>query len=167
MTLYCLHRGCSVLLAEAMTDLRQVTLSFGFPATIPEVPDTGLAAPSIVDFTPAQFTDPDTWLDCPVPNLYDLTVLERQSQTRLLEHLPLDNQSTTRGDITIGLVNPIQDTTVCAVAIQLILHCNKKDLSMLEVDTRLRHGYRPLRSPLEGCRVNNWVLLTVLAELIQ
>lgn len=151
-----------------MTDLCQVTLSFGFPATIPEVADTGPAAPSIVDFTPSQSTDLNTWLDYPIPNFYDPTVLERQSQTRLLEHLPLDNQSTTRGDITMGLVNPIlQDTTVCAVAIQLVFHCNKKDLSMLEVDTKLRHGYRPPRSPLEGCRVNNWVLLTVLAEIIQ
>ncbi|EAL90940.1 uncharacterized protein AFUA_1G16115 [Aspergillus fumigatus Af293] len=121
--------------------LPNVTLGFGFAATIPEVADTGLAAPSIVDFTPSQSTDLNTWLDCPIPDFYDPTVLERQSQTRLLEHLPLDNQSTIEGDITIGLVNPIlQDTTVCAVAIQLILHCNKKDLSMLEVDTKLRHG---------------------------
>ncbi|KAF7125579.1 hypothetical protein CNMCM5793_001796 [Aspergillus hiratsukae] len=128
-----------------------VTPSFGFPATIPEAADTGPAAPLSVDFTLSQSTDLDTWLDFPVPNLYEPTVLERQSQTRLLEHLPLANQSTTGGDIAIGLVDPVlHDTTLCAVAIQMVRRCNKKDLSMLELDDKLRHGYMIARSPLEG-----------------
>lgn len=90
-----------------MIDLCQVTPGFGFPATIPGVADTGLAAPSIADFTPSQSTDLNTWLECPIPDFYDPTVLERQSPSHLLEHLPLDNQSTTRGDITVGWVKPL------------------------------------------------------------
>lgn len=121
-----------------------------------------------VDLTPSQSTDLSTWLDFSLPNLYEPTVLERQSQTRLLEHLPLANQGTTSGDITIELVDPVlHDTTLCAVAIQIVCCCNKKDLSMLELDDKLRHGYMIARSPLEGCRVKNWVLLTVLAKIIQ
>jgi arsenic resistance protein ArsH len=38
---------------------------------------------------------------------------------------------------------------------------------MVELDAKLRHGYRNARSPLEGCRVTNWVLLSVLAEITQ
>jgi arsenic resistance protein ArsH len=145
-----------------------VAPSFGFPTSIREVADTGLAAPSTFDFTPSQSTDLSTCLDFPVPTLHEPIVLERESQTRLLELLPTTNQSTAGLDITIGLVDPIlQDTTLCAVAIQIVRHCNKKALSMVELDAKLRHGYRNARSPLEGCRVTNWVLLSVLAEITQ
>ncbi|EAW20297.1 bZIP transcription factor [Aspergillus fischeri NRRL 181] len=154
--------------ADSMAlQLPNVTPSFGSPTTIREVADTGLVAPSSVDFTP-QSTDLSTCLDFPVPGFHELMVPERESQTRLLELLPPTNQSTTGLDIPIGLVDPIlQDTTLCAVAIQIVRHCNKKDLSMMELDAKLRHGYRNARSPLEGCRVSNWVLLSVLAEIIQ
>ncbi|RHZ70327.1 hypothetical protein CDV55_107782 [Aspergillus turcosus] len=156
-----LHTGSSALQSP------NVIPSFGFPATIPEVADTGLAVPLSVDFTPSQSTDLNTWLDFPGPNLHEPSVLERQSQTRLLDHLSLA-QGITSGDIPIELVDPVlHDTTLCAVAIQIVRRCNMKNLSMLELDDKLRHGYRVARSPLEGCRVNNWVLLTVLAEIIQ
>ncbi|PKX91178.1 bZIP transcription factor [Aspergillus novofumigatus IBT 16806] len=148
--------------------LPNVTPTFGFPATTREVANTGPAAPSSVDFTPSQSTDLSTCLDFRVPTLHGPTVPDEESQSRLLELLPPTNQSTTGLDITIGLVDPIlQDTTLCAVAIHLVRHCNKKALSMVELDAKLRHGYRNARSPLEGCRVTNWVLLSVLAEIIQ
>jgi arsenic resistance protein ArsH len=121
-----------------------------------------------VDFTISQSTYLNTFWDFPVPTLYEPTILERQSQSRLLEHLPLANQGATGGDLGIGSADPVlHDTTLCAVAIQIVRRCNKKDLSMLELDDKLRHGYMIARSPLEGCRVNNWVLLTVLAEIMQ
>lgn len=93
---------------------------------------------------------------------------EGESRTSPLELLPPTNQSTIGLNMPIGLVDPIlQDTTLCAVAIQIVRHCNKKNLSMVELDAKLRHGYRNARSPLEGCRVTNWVLLSVLAEIVQ
>lgn len=149
-------------------ELPNVTSSFGSPTTIREVADTGLVAPSSVDFTPSQSTDLSTCLDFPGPGLHELTVPEGESRTSPLELLPPTNQSTIGLNMPIGLVDPIlQDTTLCAVAIQIVRHCNKKNLSMVELDAKLRHGYRNARSPLEGCRVTNWVLLSVLAEIVQ
>ncbi|KAG2415447.1 hypothetical protein HFD88_006638 [Aspergillus terreus] len=58
-----------------------------------------------------------------------------------------------------------QDTTVCAVALELVMRCNTKNLSILELDMRLRCGYRSARFQWEGCRVDNQVLFAVLSEI--
>ncbi|EAU38944.1 predicted protein [Aspergillus terreus NIH2624] len=58
-----------------------------------------------------------------------------------------------------------QDTTVCAVALELVMSCNTKNLSILELDMRLRCGYRSARFQWEGCRVDNQVLFAVLSEI--
>ncbi|KAL5356940.1 hypothetical protein BJX96DRAFT_143647 [Aspergillus floccosus] len=58
-----------------------------------------------------------------------------------------------------------QDTTVCAVALELVMSCNTKNLSISELDMRLRCGYRSARFQWEGCRVDNRVLFAVLAEI--
>ncbi|OJJ99140.1 hypothetical protein ASPACDRAFT_120280 [Aspergillus aculeatus ATCC 16872] len=58
------------------------------------------------------------------------------------------------------------DTTVCAVALELVMSYNTKNLSISELDLRLRAGYRSARVPWEGCRVDNQVLFAVLAEVI-
>jgi arsenic resistance protein ArsH len=121
-----------------------------------------------LDIPLAPSTGPDTHLDFLIPDLYRPSLLEREWLAQLLDLQPLANQSTTSGDITGGFDHPVlQDATLCTIAIRIIRLCNKKDLSMLDLDTKLRHGYRKARSPLEGCRVDNWVLLTVLAEIIQ
>ncbi|KAI9373591.1 hypothetical protein BJX61DRAFT_533004 [Aspergillus egyptiacus] len=59
-----------------------------------------------------------------------------------------------------------QDTTVCAVALELVMNCNTKNLSILDLDMRLRCGYRSARFQWEGCRVDNQVLFAVLAEIM-
>ncbi|OJJ67595.1 hypothetical protein ASPBRDRAFT_333099 [Aspergillus brasiliensis CBS 101740] len=59
-----------------------------------------------------------------------------------------------------------EDTTVCAVALELVMNCNTKNLSILELDMRLRCGYRSARFQWEGCRVDNQVLFAVLAEIM-
>ncbi|KAL2833809.1 hypothetical protein BDW59DRAFT_156607 [Aspergillus cavernicola] len=58
-----------------------------------------------------------------------------------------------------------QDTTVCSVALELVMNHNTKNLSILELDMRLRCGYRSGRFQWEGCRVDNQVLFAVLAEI--
>ncbi|GAB1191843.1 hypothetical protein APSETT444_001026 [Aspergillus pseudonomiae] len=60
-----------------------------------------------------------------------------------------------------------QDTTVCAVALELVMNCNTKNLSITELDMRLRCGYRSARFQWEGCRVDNQVLFAVLAEVMR
>lgn len=59
-----------------------------------------------------------------------------------------------------------EDTTVCAVALELVMNCNTKNLSILELDMRLRCGYRSAQFQWEGCRVDNQVLFAVLAEIM-
>ncbi|KAE8140797.1 hypothetical protein BDV38DRAFT_279768 [Aspergillus pseudotamarii] len=61
--------------------------------------------------------------------------------------------------------NEYQDTTVCAVALELVMNYNTKNLSISELDMRLRCGYRSARFQWEGCRVDNQVLFAVLAEV--
>lgn len=83
-------------------------------------------------------------------------------------HLPdfVTNQSIS-GNISAVMVNCVlQDTTLCTVAFRIVDLCNKKNVNVLELDSKLRCGYRNARTPLEGCRVDNWVLLSVLAEII-
>ncbi|KAL4786404.1 hypothetical protein BJX76DRAFT_118070 [Aspergillus varians] len=58
-----------------------------------------------------------------------------------------------------------KDTTVCAVALELVMKCNAKNLSISELDRLLRCGYRSARFQWEGCRVDNQVLFAVLAEI--
>ena len=58
-----------------------------------------------------------------------------------------------------------QNTTVCAVALELVMSCNRKNLSISELDMRLRCGYRRAQFQWEGCRVDNRVLFAVLSEI--
>lgn len=60
-----------------------------------------------------------------------------------------------------------QDTIVCAVALELVMNYNTKNLSISELDMRLRCGYRSARFQWEGCRVDNHVLFAVLAEVMR
>ncbi|RDK42289.1 hypothetical protein M752DRAFT_276263 [Aspergillus phoenicis ATCC 13157] len=62
--------------------------------------------------------------------------------------------------------NNYEDTTVCAVALELAMNCNTKNLSIMELDLRLRCGYRSARFQWEGCRVDNQVLFEVLTEIM-
>jgi hypothetical protein len=71
------------------------------------------------------------------------------------------------GNIPAGLINCVlQDTTLCSVAFQIVDLCNKKNINVSELDSKLRCGYRNAQTPFEGCRVDNWVLLSVIAEII-
>ncbi|OJI99733.1 hypothetical protein ASPVEDRAFT_523957 [Aspergillus versicolor CBS 583.65] len=65
---------------------------------------------------------------------------------------------------TVGLVN--NETTLCSIAFHLIVQCNRAGKDVLELETKLRYGYRMPALPGEGCRVDNRTLLTVLAELV-
>ncbi|KAL2802997.1 flavoprotein-like protein [Aspergillus granulosus] len=58
------------------------------------------------------------------------------------------------------------ETTLCSVAFNLIIQCNRTGKNVLELETRLRYAYKMPTSPGEGCRVDNETLLAVLAELV-
>ncbi|CEL07341.1 hypothetical protein ASPCAL10500 [Aspergillus calidoustus] len=58
------------------------------------------------------------------------------------------------------------ETTLCSVAFHLIIQCNRTGKDVLQIETRLRTGYKMPTCPGEGCRVDNMILLGVLAELV-
>ncbi|KAL1962411.1 hypothetical protein VTN77DRAFT_9682 [Rasamsonia byssochlamydoides] len=85
------------------------------------------------------------------------------TEPSLAELLSLANQNV---EIATGSSNAVlKDTTLCVVALQLVIHCNKKKVDMLELNMKLRCGYRRAQTPQEGCRIDNRVLLAVLAEI--
>jgi hypothetical protein len=54
---------------------------------------------------------------------------------------------------------------LCSVAYRLILQLNKRQYGGLEIDTKIRCGFRLGRTQSEGCRVDLGVLFAVLAEI--
>jgi hypothetical protein len=58
------------------------------------------------------------------------------------------------------------ETTLCSVAFNLIIQCNRTGKDVLELETKLRYGYKMPAGPGEGCRVDNGTLLAVLCELV-
>ncbi|KAJ5429693.1 hypothetical protein N7491_006709 [Penicillium cf. griseofulvum] len=57
------------------------------------------------------------------------------------------------------------DTTLCSLACQWVIQCNTKGVELDVLYFRMEHGFKQGNSPLEGCRVDNQVLLKVLAEI--
>lgn len=63
--------------------------------------------------------------------------------------------------------NTIQttDTTLCTAAFGLVMRCNKRSVSIGEIEAKLRCGYQSAVFQWEECRVENRVLLAVLSEV--
>ncbi|KAF2865889.1 hypothetical protein BDV95DRAFT_585297 [Massariosphaeria phaeospora] len=61
---------------------------------------------------------------------------------------------------------PLDNTTLCSLAFSLVMVNNRKGYSTTELDIRLRAGYRPGSEPSDGCRIENKVLFSVLAEIL-
>ncbi|KAJ5158667.1 uncharacterized protein N7500_008318 [Penicillium coprophilum] len=57
------------------------------------------------------------------------------------------------------------DTTLCSLACQWVIQCNTKGVELDVLYFRMERGFRQGNSPLEGCRVDNQVLLKVLTEI--
>ena len=57
------------------------------------------------------------------------------------------------------------NTTLCSLAFSLVLKNNRKGYSTTDLDIRLRVGYRLGETILEGCRIDNKILFSVLAEI--
>ena len=64
-------------------------------------------------------------------------------------------------------VEDVSDTTtLCSWAFSLVIKSNLKGYSAADLDLKLRVGYRHGATPTEGCRIDNKVLLSVLAEIM-
>jgi hypothetical protein len=58
-----------------------------------------------------------------------------------------------------------KNTTLCSLACQWVVQCNSKGVELDVLYLRMERGFKQGNSPLEGCRVDNQVLLSVLAEI--
>jgi hypothetical protein len=73
----------------------------------------------------------------------------------------------TKAFSNVVTVDDVSDTTtLCSWAFSLVLKSNLKGYSAADLDLKLRAGYRHGFTPTEGCRIDNKVLLNVLAELM-
>lgn len=71
---------------------------------------------------------------------------------------------------TIAIPNPCnvtteEQTTLCSVAYEMVMKHNKKQYNEAELNIKLCKGFRSAQTPLEGCRVENKILFSVLAEI--
>lgn len=60
---------------------------------------------------------------------------------------------------------PEDGSMLCSMAYKLIMQYNRKGYDDLQLNIKLRKGFKKGRTPLEGCRVENKVLFSVLAEI--
>lgn len=102
----------------------------------------------------------------PMSDIYTSDLYERALEHHPFDFLSATNQNLPGSIFGRGTDDVFQDTTLCTIAIQIVGLCNKKNIDILELDSKLRPGYRNVSAPLEGCRVDNRVLLSVLAEII-
>ena len=58
-----------------------------------------------------------------------------------------------------------RNTTLCSLACQWVIQCNTKGVELDVLYFRMQHGFKKGNNPLEGCRVDNQVLLEVLTEI--
>jgi len=58
-----------------------------------------------------------------------------------------------------------ENTTLCSLAFSLLMSNNRKGYSAVDLDLKLRAGYMCGASTSEGCRIDNKVLFSVLAEI--
>jgi hypothetical protein len=79
---------------------------------------------------------------------------------------PQDHSAMNLSTSTTPLGLESSTTTLCTTAFSLVLESNRKGFSATDLDLKLRVGYRFSATPLEGCRVDNHVLLDVLAEIL-
>lgn len=56
-------------------------------------------------------------------------------------------------------------TTLCSVAFRLVARCNRRSMDLNMVYVQMQHGFHRGRTLIDGCRVDNQVLLAVLTEI--
>jgi hypothetical protein len=108
--------------------------------------------------------------DLPFPELQDLAtqVEPNQSSWDILLQSSLDNLfggSQLSRQNTKHLCEAGEKTTLCSIAYRLVFQCNKQGLGDTELNVKMQHGFQAGRTRLEGCRIDNEVLISVLAEI--
>tara|TARA_R110002003_G_scaffold1193_6_gene22772 strand:- start:1225 stop:1653 length:429 start_codon:yes stop_codon:yes gene_type:complete len=103
--------------------------------------------------------------DLPNTSTSALESLQTNIQAESLVQLAGDTLSTEVSSNTIPAEDVSDTTTLCSAAFSLVLKNNLKGYSAADLDLKLQVGYRCGAAPSEGCRVDNKILINVLAEI--
>lgn len=69
------------------------------------------------------------------------------------------------GQVEEVLGHTDEDTTLCSLAYRWVIQCNSRNVDLQVISGWMQHGFQLGRDPMEGCRINNQILLAVLTEL--
>jgi hypothetical protein len=106
-------------------------------------------------------------INVPLPwELSDFPASSASSHMEQFGQLTLDALMTEAFSNAVTVDDVSDTTTLCSWAFSLVLKSNLKGYSAADLDLKLRAGYRHGFTPTEGCRIDNKVLLNVLAELM-
>lgn len=106
-------------------------------------------------------------INVPLPwELSDFPASSASSHMEQFGQLTLDALMTEAFSNAVTVEDVSDTTTLCSWAFSLVLKSNLKGYSVADLDLKLRAGYRHGFTPTEGCRIDNKVLLNVLAELM-
>lgn len=106
-------------------------------------------------------------INVPLPwELSDSTTTSASSHMEQFGQLTMDALMTKAFSNAVTVEDVSDTTTLCSWAFSLVLKSNLKGYSAADLDLKLRTGYRHGLTPTEGCRINNKVLLNVLAEIM-
>ncbi|EUC40115.1 hypothetical protein COCMIDRAFT_9942 [Bipolaris oryzae ATCC 44560] len=116
----------------------------------------------------SQMDAPLSWelLDFPTASTSALELVEPDINTERLGQLTMDTLVTEAPSNAITVEHISDTTTLCSWALSLVLRSNMKGYSTADLELMLRVGYRYGATPTEDCRINNKVLLGVLANII-
>ncbi|KAF2789969.1 hypothetical protein K505DRAFT_312216, partial [Melanomma pulvis-pyrius CBS 109.77] len=103
--------------------------------------------------------------DFPNTSTSALESLQTNIQAESLVQLTGDTLRTEAFSNTIPAEDVSDTTTLCSSAFSLVLKNNLKGYSAADLDLKLRVGYRYGAASSEGCRVDNKILINVLAEI--
>ncbi|GAB7338241.1 hypothetical protein MBLNU457_4573t2 [Dothideomycetes sp. NU457] len=135
------------LLQEGSSTLGPIDYSSTTPQTLQQPSTTNLPPNS----TPASQTDTRSSVNAPTPG-------------PSFHSNSLENDVSLLRVVSDSAANPLA-STLCSVAFQILARHNRKGLSNLDLEMRLCAGYVNGRNIAQGCRVQNKVLFSVLAEV--
>ncbi|KAH7120886.1 hypothetical protein B0J11DRAFT_51280 [Dendryphion nanum] len=178
------QRLCEPSLAPASSKHTDTTLQFGltsamgFESAVQETPMelSGVAVAGDIDqhflSTNKGSTQEDTFPPC---ELFDFSAFDTldiellqtrpQPQSEALAQFAEESSAMGIPELAMSMEETLDKTTLCSLAFSLILKNNVRGYSTADIDLKLRVGYRDAATPFEGCRVDNKVLFTVLAEI--
>ena len=111
---------------------------------------------------------PLSWelLDFPTASTSGSELAEANIHLERLGQLTMDTLMTKAPSNAVATEHTSDTTTLCSWAFSLVLKSNMKGYSAAALELMLRVGYRYGATPTEDCRIDNKVLLGVLAEIM-